>query len=427
MKKFHCLKISIVIALLITSMLLASCSGSTSNSSNGSESGVNVTETSSYVDLLDYIQIEETGVQGHGSINVSNKLHMEEFKDSDEFTVESLSKKYNINETHAENLLEFLDTMDIDSDNTSDKNNGDIVEITITNDEIPIDSLYFIDTRNTTYEYTFSSLPEVLDELNPFDYLTVSFSGSDGLGSVELEIKEYEPYSSEFHFEATYGNGEEARRLSNGDIIYVTCEPPGVTVKKYTQTRKKYTVSGLGDRITTLDDTILDNLDTSEIDEFSKYCILEYNAGNIDTSDSENIYDENCTPSGSVTKNSVLTVTTANPICAKIIRYNVGSFGMSDLYYSYSVFYKCNVQVSDENGNFVDNAIAFVEYSDKDPINYNGKLNKPNLDENQEAEIMQGGSSPISLISLPADVQNYEDATEYIISSYGNTDIVKVF
>ena len=35
--------------------------------------------------------IEETGVQGHGSISVSNKLHMEEFKDSDEFTVESLS------------------------------------------------------------------------------------------------------------------------------------------------------------------------------------------------------------------------------------------------------------------------------------------------------------------------------------------------
>lgn len=408
MKKIHCIKISIVIALLITSMLLTSCSGATSSSSDGSESGVNVSETSSYVDLLDYIRITEKGVQGNGSISVGNLYGSVRNVDCDEDTKEHrkayeedvLAKKYNLTESEADILRSWLISMDIEYERKSTHSNGDVVTIYITKGNLQMDDVDFIELRNTEYNYTIQNLPEPLDELNPFDYLTVDFRGINGEGYVKTTIKEYEPYTDELLFEVKDENGESVYgTLSNGDTVYVTSNNPQTAVKKYTQMRKEFTVSGLGNAVESLD-----NIDTSELHEYMKKYICEYYADSqVDLYSSDFVYNKNFVPSGLNLVDYKLEITKSDPIYSGLID-------------GYTVCYKCEVQISEPNGEAVDKLTTFVEYRYMSTIEYNGKLEIP-FDESDGER-----NSALSIISLPLDINSEDEAVEYIVSTYSDLD-----
>ena len=161
------------------------------------------------------------------------------------------------------------------ADNTSNLKNGDVVKITM--------SSYYDDLKRyalekgkliteTEKEYTVEGLTELID-YDPFDDVTVTFSGMSGDGSVERQ------YSGKLNLSI---NAEPYSGLSNGDKVTVTVSsyyddiqqmaaPEGYRV---TATTKEYTVEGLTEYMSSLaqlPEDAFSKMDKNAQDVFNAY------------------------------------------------------------------------------------------------------------------------------------------------------------
>lgn len=138
-------------------------------------------------------------------------------------------------------------------DKNTDLNNGDVVKLKWNCNDSLAKELFGVELVHSDISYKVSNLEE-LGTINPFDYVTVSFSGIDPDGTVTIAADQSRAEMADVRFVATPSN-----KLKIGDTVIVTATPNGSDnnfADKYgcvlSETERTYIVQGLGKYITDL-------------------------------------------------------------------------------------------------------------------------------------------------------------------------------
>ena len=242
------------------------------------------------IQVKDYIQVETNGYNGYGTIQTEldyDRLSALAKKGGANASKSSASSSFS-----SSSLKSLLNTaIEIDVSQTKNLKNGDSVAITVIENKEALKQLkkqYGLKLKCSDFTYTVSNLPEA-EQINPFDYLKVTFTGVDGNGAYELEtvggtvgnltitscyddeIKIYnkttdKTYRYEFYAEGKSGN------LTNGTQIKITVEQPEENLGfVFTQTENVYTAV-LGTYLTVNDGvtpTMLDGLLNTYLESYN--------------------------------------------------------------------------------------------------------------------------------------------------------------
>lgn len=220
-------RLLVLSSLLLSLLLLASCSGKT-------------------IDSEQLVTITENGAENYGSISVNlNEDYYDELlvEIVDPDKGEDIYTKLldpSIDEQVSDDLI-FLDSIywEIEGENENLKN-GDQVTINFIADErFAEDSRYKLSKDSITYKV--ETLEEA-EEVDPFKDLNVTFTGNDGYGELEYPMEPSLPIYGTFSY-------DPIENLSNGDKVTVTFDynQDQALMEGYisSSTTKEYTVSGL--------------------------------------------------------------------------------------------------------------------------------------------------------------------------------------
>lgn len=148
---------------------------------------------------------------------------------------------------------------------THDLANGDVITVTLRESVLDYCMEYYNEVPETlTKEYIVSGLPELI-YFDPFESLTVSFSGFEPFGSLSLSYNGH--YLSYYDFDVP-----QWENLSNGDTFTISL--PNYVVENClslygavpTAKEKTYTVSGLSAYVTSLSQVDLDAMKSQAAD-----------------------------------------------------------------------------------------------------------------------------------------------------------------
>ncbi len=172
-------------------------------------------------------------------------------------------------------------------DYSSDKKyqNGDKLTVTAQISEEKA-KLMNINLKDTSFEYTVEGINEGT-KIDPFEKLKITYSGISSDGTAKYDKSE----CPQFVKNDVYFDISSNYDLSNGDKITVTASYSEYSANKaeviITQTEKEYTVSGLSEYPSSLDEVNLSVVNTKIEDKAKEYFKSNYTAGDtIYTSDS---------------------------------------------------------------------------------------------------------------------------------------------
>ena len=199
--------------------------------------------------VMAHLDIEFSGYNTAGVVEVSF---------TDEFKEEALSAMgFDEDETNSKEakraIMDLIYVLDIDFNKKTGLSNGDKVKITITADKYDLDELDVI-FDDVTIEVEVRGLEES-NEMNPFDFLTVTTEGFDGDVNASWEYTGTNEFINTYSFECY-----ECYNLSIGDTFTITfseyeqeylLEQQGIIL---TQTEKTYTVEDADKYISEFDD-----------------------------------------------------------------------------------------------------------------------------------------------------------------------------
>lgn len=196
------------------------------------------------IDLTKYVDIEFSGPSGYATASTdidSDGLSMAVLKALGH-KVDNASDLYSNFDlsliTDAAKATTVMSSMSVDLDKTENIANGDEVTATVTFTGNAKDLGLRI--KDGTVKVKAEELPEA-ELVDPFDVLTVTFTGVDGYG--DLELKEN---SNDFYF---YADDYDYGKLKNGDTVKIIANFDEYSLLKdnkiATASEKTYTVSGL--------------------------------------------------------------------------------------------------------------------------------------------------------------------------------------
>lgn len=211
------------------------------------------------VDLKDYISIDYEGFDGKARATAI--IDSEALKDAYAGVI-TLTKNgkimYEDEESSSDDeivslfLRKCVKSVQIESDNNGSLENGDILKVKISIDEYKAKEYFGVNCETKNYEFTVESL-EGITEVDPFEKISVEFSGISGSGSAEV----VKPGDDEF-YNYIYFEISERQGLSEGDIITVTASSyddiETIHGKTLSSTTKEYTVADLDEYISTESD-----------------------------------------------------------------------------------------------------------------------------------------------------------------------------
>jgi len=216
---------------------------------------------STKVDIFSEVSLEFSGYDGYGTATFYEGDWLDEIEDEID---EHLSNK---------ERLEIEDAIVFSCEPTEDLSNGDTVTVSVDVDEDVLDE-YKLKLESESTTFTVKGLDEV-EEFDPFDDITVTFSGYAPNGSASIE-KVSGGSGLDLDFELDTSSG-----LSNGDTVTVTVsysswannyDLEGYCLSKGmapTATEQPYTVEGLASYATALSDIpedMLTKMDTQAQD-----------------------------------------------------------------------------------------------------------------------------------------------------------------
>ena len=216
------------------------------------------------VNLMDYVQVEFSGVDGQGrAVCTMDLASLEKTLAGDqdgEISMEELSKLAWI--------TQFETSITCELDQETGLSNGDKIKVTVACSEDVAKQNHFAVTAGTK-EFEVSGLKEPV-EVDPFD--TAFFGKEDGVNltydnaspAAFLSIKNL--YKSEPQ-SLIYYTADKISDLSNGDSVTVTAQLPESAVQQgyvLTQTQTTLTVEGLDTYVTSLSQ--LNDADRKEIE-----------------------------------------------------------------------------------------------------------------------------------------------------------------
>lgn len=183
---------------------------------------------------------------------------------------EEMTRLYN-KKTYYNTLKDFYESIEIEVEPEEELSNGDEVVVTITYDK-ELMKKNKVRFTNCKLEYTVEGL-EPIQDVNPFDDITVEFSGTapDGYAYYNNNSSiDYVRYCS-FSFDKSSG-------LKNGDVITLTVSEDDAEYAlsngyRFTETSKEYTVEGIAYYISTISD--LSESDLTKLKEAAREEIID--------------------------------------------------------------------------------------------------------------------------------------------------------
>jgi len=170
-------------------------------------------------------------------------------------------------------LLDFCVSQRLDK--TQGLSNGDVVTLKWTCEDEMAEEYFNVKLEHSDITYTVQGLQEV-GKFNPFDYVTVTFSGTSPNGSVTITPNYNQPEMQFISFSANKKSG-----LKEGDSVAVVAAISGSTdsfVEKFGavlgKTEKSYTVDGLARYVSDISDIpeeILNKMDNQLRDDFDAH------------------------------------------------------------------------------------------------------------------------------------------------------------
>ena len=171
-----------------------------------------------------------------------------------------------------------------DLDKTEDLSNGEVIHFKWENGDMSaLEDSYKVKLVGTDYDITVSGLTDV-QEVNPFEYVTVSFSGIAPNGQGSARSKPDAPVNLNFQMSKESG-------LKNGDTVTVSVVYPNGDEMYYkrngyifTETSKQYTVDkldGYAEKIADIPADASGKMDSDAQDKFKAY--VAYNWNNPDS------------------------------------------------------------------------------------------------------------------------------------------------
>jgi hypothetical protein len=219
--------ILMVMAVILTALSLCACGTKT-------------------VDLNKYIKIETNGVNGTGTATVTfdqvkfAKDHDRHIKLSKEMSY--LAQYANVSPA----VGMYKDCVSGRLNRTSGLSNGDKITFSWNCSDAMAKQLYGVNLKYSDITYKVKNLGKI-KTFDPFDFVTVSFSGPDSYGQVNIDIDRSNPETQYLRYTM-----DETEGLHNGDTITlrveITCDPDefasifGETPKK---TEREYKATGL--------------------------------------------------------------------------------------------------------------------------------------------------------------------------------------
>lgn len=208
------------------------------------------------IDLTDYYSFEFDGYDTRGTVSYTfdYDAFYDDFDDKIKIYEGKKERGYSVEETFIKDCFEggvF--------DKSYDLTNGESVIFTIDFNSNKALSKYHIKLETDTIQLTVEDL-NLLQELDPFTDIEVTFSGIAPNGYAEITNNSSDSYVKNMYFYISDNQG-----LSNGDTVVVTLgEDIDYYIDTYgiflTATEKEYTVSGLGKYVTELSEIPEDTL-----------------------------------------------------------------------------------------------------------------------------------------------------------------------
>lgn len=173
------------------------------------------------VALDDYIKVSATGYDSIGTAEVSldykkfEKDYGKKIKFNKKESRHDFVKEHSLKSSMDDSKL-LLDTcvqMEMDTDNHL--SNGDIIKVKVNFDEELAEEYFKVELTCSDIEYKIESLEEV-DKFNPFDYITVEFSGTSPHVSAHINEDSDRKEIKDIYFEA-----DRTSNIKVGDAIKV--------------------------------------------------------------------------------------------------------------------------------------------------------------------------------------------------------------
>lgn len=218
-----------------------------------------VSNKSVKLDVEENTTITASGFDGNGTLDINI--------DKEALGWELMDADY-IPEDQESALLDSIEVVPSDKEGLA---NGDEVTLKVKYQESLAKKLK-VKVKKTEWKYKVENLDEV-EEIDPFDYIEVSFKGIAPNGTASVTTKD---------ISSTYGclsyQADTVKGLSNGDEITIECTSDEKTYidrgYKFTETSKKYTVEGLQAYVAApsdIDKKTMETLQTEAADIVSSY------------------------------------------------------------------------------------------------------------------------------------------------------------
>ncbi len=194
------------------------------------------------VDLSDAATFQVTGYSGYGVATVV--VNEEALEDKYEDLISEHTK------IRWSEFAEEVELLEYETTSLTGLSNGDKITLTWEYDKEKASEEYKVDLLCESIEFTVSGLTEV-KKINPFEDITVEFSGVSGIGRADIRTEKRPDYYDYFR-PVLSANSE----LSNGDEVKVTFDLTNKDLIAETfgyelsPAEKSYTVSGLTEYVT---------------------------------------------------------------------------------------------------------------------------------------------------------------------------------
>lgn len=222
------------------------------------------------VDLNKYVKIETSGYDSMGSVNYSFDYDSFEKDYSGKIKLDSKELELLFGGSAERVLIESCVSHSFDKENNL--SNGDVVTLHWNCDDDTASKDFKVKLKYSDIEYTVKDLQEV-KTFDPFEFITVTFSGIAPKGTVEIKKDENKEELNGINFTCKNNNS-----LSEGDTVTVEATlqlGEDAFVEKYgcaiSETTKDYTVSGLDKAVSDVSeipDDIYEKMDKQLQDTF---------------------------------------------------------------------------------------------------------------------------------------------------------------
>lgn len=165
------------------------------------------------VDINECITVTYDGYNGIGTAQYkfdSEKMYQQIMKAGGKVEHNDLSGLLN----SSKDIYEILKNIDISLDKKDHLSNGDTIKLTVTCNEM-LQDLYDVKFRYKDVDYTVENLKEP-KEVDLFANLSVTFNGTNGSATVEIENKALDSYIKSLSYKAS-----KTKKISMGDEITI--------------------------------------------------------------------------------------------------------------------------------------------------------------------------------------------------------------